>query len=1478
LKAAVNAIKPERIFAFGGHAHEALLGRRPDQDSIRRGYAYMRDGKTVVYLFKNFEHALYNRFERAELQADMAWAVTADPDLPPWGGVYYLAETLDHAKEAIAAHYAAGKYFTFDLETSGSFRDDGYRLICGAFSPAGAVDFSYLFTEECLLIPEVKALIAKMMVELWPCGHNLQFDLKHIWSWVGLLDNPNRNAPVFQTNIYCDTMWVIRQMDNRCAKALAHAAEIVGMGGHKKRNKEAISGAERELKLRLKEYVESGRKLDALMLLPNKMRKTIHACVRFACDADPKGKSMGMFSHGLVPPDIEYQYCALDTVATSRLVEAWAPLLYASEEERAEDEEAQRMWFQWKEFTEPVIKVAAQMEIWGLPTVPRILNQLKKKVDKVVNKTEAKLKELGFTADKFTTESIQSFLFTQLNFPVLNHKDARTKTGAPSTAAPALKLINDHLKKKTGADDPIISLLEERAAAEKVSSSFTTSIAGRVTTSGLIHHSLLPEGADTGRWSSKDPNCFDGETEILTTFGWVRFDQLRPGLEIGLKVLQVHLEGGKVWSEFVKPIRYVEEPATDWVKLRTRAISMMLTSGHQCPVQARSGVWKRFSAVDYPEDHKQWHCSEHNFTGLLDLSFSESVILCAIQADGHYVPGAIEFSFTKERKITRLREALLSVGARFNEKPEDYRGRIRFRVWTDRSFPKKARKLLGETKEWGTFILDFNNRTARIVESEIFHWDGCITRVNHYSSSDRVSADWIQILQSLCGKKSRLRSYTNENTTRPNWQLDNTTKPFSWTTNVEKTLSHEPDGVAYCVEVPSHNIMVRRDGCVMVTGQTQNLPSHGVWAKLVKRAFKFLHAVRLLSQVDYAAMELRDAAGRAMDEKYAGVFLRGEDPHMGTAKLVWDLERKTEAEKLAHRSDAKCYHPDTEVLVERGGWVSLGRLLKYDKMPKIAVCTPHNLQEGQPRVTMTFEKPTDLFSEYHPSKKLVRFRGDSITADVTPDHGMLVWNKDGEPRKIRADVFSTSYQAQSWAYTAEYRSTDRTRLPECIRDLSDFQLSAIMAVVGTFSSRGKGDRWAKSWTVPLNDGAEDFKDEMDAAGLSYSLKDVAKGKTTKLVLTEASWVFIRKLVTARNFRPKAWWLDLPPEAKRAYFQKAWGLSRGHVHSKTGYRRVICTNKCDAERLHILATTCGYYAEIEERTVANGNLRFDVFLDQLEDGVLKRDPVGTSRSKPAIGEVEYDDEVACVTVSSGYILTRRLGKTLVCGNTINFGILFGKSVYALSKELGKSESETQAIIDEIFGEYERLAEYIEENKRFVAENGCQYTHWWVGDKWVRVNKRYLTGAGSPDRKERSKADRQSTNTDVQGSSALKTTKSAIRVVKRIHEDGLNMQLHNVVHDSLIISTEPAWTLQGCAVVKECMEESQSWIVPTVAEPEVGPSWGELTDVKVLQKYAAMKKVGLDDESICSVLNLCNSGEYKEGLTDSLQEVCELVGML
>jgi hypothetical protein len=386
---------------------------------------------------------------------------------------------------------------------------------------------------------------------------------------------------------------------------------------------------------------------------------------------------------------------------------------------------------------------------------------------------------------------------------------------------------------------------------------------GLVLPDGRIHANWLAHGTWGWRFSCNQPNCFDAETEILTPRGWVKFPDLRLD-----RVAQWH--EGRV--EFVEPARILHRTYTGrMVTIKNEHIDLRVTADHRCLTRHRkTGALQVDPADRYPLQAHQLHGGTFAGAGK-GLSDAELTVICAMQADGTWARGKTSrpwLRFTKLRKIERLREALNTLGAKYTE--TIYSGQASFLIQDDRLIILLD-QLLGTRKVFGPWIFDLNERELTYFADEVFHWDGCFTRMNHYSSSIKENADLVQAALTLRGWRARLRIYMPPSG-NPNYQVDVTRRDYSLTQNAEKKIEEVKEEEVYCVSVPSSYVVVRRNACVMVTGQCQNLED---------RLRDMIEAApgHVLVACDEAQLELRMVVGLARCKYYIEQFESGGDPH-----------------------------------------------------------------------------------------------------------------------------------------------------------------------------------------------------------------------------------------------------------------------------------------------------------------------------------------------------------------------------------------------------------------------------------------------------------------------------------------------------------------------------------------------------------------------------------------------------------------------
>ncbi|MEX2514584.1 MAG: DNA polymerase [Candidatus Paceibacterota bacterium] len=176
--------------------------------------------------------------------------------------------------------------------------------------------------------------------------------------------------------------------------------------------------------------------------------------------------------------------------------------------------------------------------------------------------------------------------------------------------------------------------------------------------------------------------------------------------------------------------------------------------------------------------------------------------------------------------------------------------------------------------------------------------------------------------------------------------------------------------------------------------------------------------------------------------------------------------------------------------------------------------------------------------------------------------------------------------------------------------------------------------------------------------------------------------------------------------------------------------------------------------------------------------------------------------------------------------INFGILYGMGVDALRRNLGDgtSRDEAQAYLDQYFESYVGIADFMEEKKQEVREQG--YTTTYFG------RRRYFPEIYSSRSWIQAQAERMAINAPVQGTQADIIKRAMIAVDAYLEKEGLDEEVHLLlqVHDELIYEIPDERVEAVAGEIKRIMES----VLPTeetagielIADVSVGERWNEL----------------------------------------------------
>lgn len=310
--------------------------------------------------------------------------------------------------------------------------------------------------------------------------------------------------------------------------------------------------------------------------------------------------------------------------------------------------------------------------------------------------------------------------------------------------------------------------------------------------------------------------CFKGDTEILTDEGYKRFDSLR-GNE---KVAQFTDDG---IIEFVQPIRHIKKYYKgDLCKLTLRyGRHCYMTPNHnQVYCTSTDKNFKISPVKDLNFNHYKYIPVSGRGSGNNDLLSPLEQLFIAIQADGtlqrHQKKESVySIQVTKSRK----KERLLSILSKTNNYTK-----IKGRAEVDRymvKLPKGNAKLLSTH-----FDINMGYDRANSFIDEIIKWDGSESMNNtlYYSSKIKENVDFVSAVAVQAGY-TVLQSVESDNrkeTFSDIHRLYIRKKDLQNTQQFKKEYE-EFEGFVYCVEVPSHKIVVRSEGYTFISGNCHHL-------------------------------------------------------------------------------------------------------------------------------------------------------------------------------------------------------------------------------------------------------------------------------------------------------------------------------------------------------------------------------------------------------------------------------------------------------------------------------------------------------------------------------------------------------------------------------------------------------------------------------------------------------------------------------
>ncbi len=401
-------------------------------------------------------------------------------------------------------------------------------------------------------------------------------------------------------------------------------------------------------------------------------------------------------------------------------------------------------------------------------------------------------------------------------------------------------------------------------------------------------------GAEQFQYIARDECVIQG-TEVLTPYGWLPVERVTMDTEL----IQWHVDNTLSWTKPVKLSAHFADHYYEF-SLPTRGYKQVVSAKHRYPYYTKDGNLKVIAA----EKATPNPYSKHPMTGKLRAGLHEDKLtlmarfLVALQADGsepsdRYTGeycGTVPYNFTfaKQRKIVEFDRILADLKLN-HTKVLKKDGKYTYRV----SGPVGLTKNFSDWVELGTRSVTW----CRDFIEEIGKWDGHVVKENPsritYSSISKENVDIVQAVASLAGYRTK---YT--------LVVDDRSKTFSdihrlfisrhqdtiCGGRIEKSRVNKSEFM-YGIEVPSSFILIRKDQCVSVTGNSSHI---GFGIALVKE-FMAQHPECITEQflVDVAA-DTRKAM--VLEGEYIAYCLKdgpilgySAPEHLATAKFFANM-------------------------------------------------------------------------------------------------------------------------------------------------------------------------------------------------------------------------------------------------------------------------------------------------------------------------------------------------------------------------------------------------------------------------------------------------------------------------------------------------------------------------------------------------------------------------------------------------------------
>lgn len=358
------------------------------------------------------------------------------------------------------------------------------------------------------------------------------------------------------------------------------------------------------------------------------------------------------------------------------------------------------------------------------------------------------------------------------------------------------------------------------------------------------------------------------------------------------------------------------------------------------------------------------------------------------------------------------------------------------------------------------------------------------------------------------------------------------------------------------------------------------------------------------------------------------------------SQMVAKWFKKPEIQMMAGAFGSfECFDKESELLCDIG-WVSVKEITQNHQVAQYDLLTSE----------ISFDRPSQVMAYYYEGK-MHQYLSQSIDMCVTPNHDLIL--------RHPASKVVKKAKSSDGVWGNNYSSPVAGRVKKRVAPLTPME-RILIALQADGCMRGmcpKSSVTHRTCDLHLTKQSELDRAErlLQDAGIKYSKIPKRNSRAFVLSFCVPDWVDISKIRTFGLFDLSSF----DTEKARQFIEEVsyWDFALGTTKTKrTSIGSYYNTNRCAIDFVQALCVIAGYSCKTSINRKAEDCL--ELILPNGKKPKTAKDCFVASISKkewstlPHRKEIDYSDNVYCVSVSKGNVISRRNGRVVVTGNSIH----------------------------------------------------------------------------------------------------------------------------------------------------------------------------------------------------------------------------------